>query len=571
MIASPIATEARTICAGIGSPEYQSKRLALYSRHLSIAQDLARGFKNIHDKYGYDNAKAWLSSIEKRLKLAESGLFLDSSDSEIRDKADMLSRIAANRVMSAARHYGRENLNAIIVDISEFCSSNGVTFPIQPCDFKVERLITMLSKIQEPSWWRRQLKTECYRGFEHLNRTLGLVSKQRGAYVSEWSLNRQINRKARNVECLLSMEAVNELGYSASIFELSKTGTANPENRVNEQIVKSKGHEQIALDLGLSCAFITLTCPSAYHARHADGRPNVKYNGTTPRDAQEYLVSQWAKIRATWAKQDIKAFGTRVAEPHHDGTPHWHMVLYFVPSQFYAAKQVFKRFALQHDPLEKGAQKYRYDWKTLDLTDEKQSVTGYLLKYLLKNVNAPEITTDFEDYETGETVTVSGSRVEAWASIWGIRQFQTQGSASVTVWRELRRLANAKNEQIDLTILEILQAADQGDWAEFVRLMGGPTVKRSHALLRPLFSSDQHFGPQSPELNETEHGEAYRRIVGIIMRQGSAYLTRLHVWTIQKKASEAVKKSSFDLDLRGAVAPPRSCVNNCNRPPKGLH
>ena len=571
MIASPIALDARTICDGIGSPKFQAQRLAIYSRHLSIAQDLARGFKNIHDKYGYDRAKVWLFSIEKRLKLSDSGLFLDSSDSEIRDKADILARIAANRVMSAARHYGRENLNAIIVEMTEFCASNGVTFPVDVCNFKVDQLITTLSKIQQPSWWRRQLKTECYRGFEHLNRGLGLVHKKRGAYVSDWSLKRQINRKARNVECLLSMEAVNELGYSASIHELSKTGPANPVNRVNEQIVKSKGHEQIALDLGLACAFITLTCPSAYHARHSDGRENAKYNGSTPREAQEYLVNQWAKIRATWAKQGIKAFGTRVAEPHHDGTPHWHMVLYFVPSQVHAAKQVFRRFALQHDPLEKGAKKYRYDWKSLNLQDETQSVTGYLLKYLLKNVNAPEITQDFEDYETGETVTVSGSRVEAWASIWGIRQFQTQGSASVTVWRELRRLANAKGEQIDMSLLDILNAADKGDWAEFVRLMGGPTVKRSQALLRPLFSNDNHFGPQSPALNETEHGETYRKIVGIIMRQGAAYLTRLHKWTIQKKASEASKKSSFDLDLRGAAAPPWSCVNNCNPPSKGLH
>ncbi|WP_252495404.1 replication endonuclease, partial [Escherichia coli] len=85
-------------------------------------------------------------------------------------------------------------------------------------------------------------------------------------------------------------------------------------------MVRLRGLEEWAEENNNEALFLTLTAPSSFHA----GNGNKKWSGVNPRDTQNYLNKVWQQFRALLAKRDIKFYGMRVAEPHKDGTPHWH-------------------------------------------------------------------------------------------------------------------------------------------------------------------------------------------------------------------------------------------------------
>lgn len=153
-------------------------------------------------------------------------------------------------------------------------------------------------------------------------------SAERGREFGEWA-----------AACGRNRERMQEIGETAAgaAYQISVGGCGRAEMWLyvdsDEKCVRVAGFETVADDLGHVGEFITLTCPSRFHAAAAaSGERNPKYDGSTPRDASAYLQRVWARIRSALAKEDIKIYGFRVAEPHHDGCPHWHG-LFFMPSE----------------------------------------------------------------------------------------------------------------------------------------------------------------------------------------------------------------------------------------------
>lgn len=272
------------------------------------------------------------------------------------------------------------------------------------------------------------------------------------------------------------------------------------------------------------------------HARHAkSGDPNPKYDGTLPPQAQKHLCKQWSKIRAKLNRRDISYFGFRIAEPHQDGTPHWHLLVFVQPEHLETLKAIFRHYALEVDGDEEGAQQHRFKWELIDKT--KGSAIAYVAKYISKNIDGHALTEDEGRLDPQS----KAERVTAWASTWGIRQFQQFGGVPVGLWRELRRAAG---EIADDTLQAAFEAADQGDWSQFLHVLGGVAPKRKDLPIQLAKVETEELG---------KYGDPQEKKLIGVKTENFVLRTRTHTWRLMMISANGV---SVVIDSNGTAAKP---------------
>ncbi|WP_262404538.1 replication endonuclease [Aggregatibacter actinomycetemcomitans] len=111
-----------------------------------------------------------------------------------------------------------------------------------------------------------------------------------------------------------------------------------------------------------------------------------KWQGADPRQTHAYLNKVLQQLCTLFAKRDIGFFGMRGVEPHHDATPHWHLLLYIDARHKDEVIRLFKAKALELDGDEFGAKKHRCRVDEID--KEKGSAVSYIAKYIAKNIYA---------------------------------------------------------------------------------------------------------------------------------------------------------------------------------------
>ncbi|MGO3882646.1 MAG: replication endonuclease [Proteus vulgaris] len=417
------------------------------------------------------------------------------------------------------------------------------------------QMLSGLLRMMSDKWWYGRLKRMRDLRAEHLAIAIGQVNNNASPYVSRKALNEWIEQKKRNWEYIKDFDLQNEHGDRVSLEEMVLASVSNPAVRRGELMVRMRGFEDLAKEMGYVGDFYTLTAPSKYHNTYSKGGFIDKWNGASPRDVQKYLCKVWSKVRAEYAREDIRPFGFRVVEPHHDSTPHWHLLLFVHPDHVGRLREIFAKYAREEDAFElktKEAKEARFLVKPID--EEFGSATGYIAKYISKNIDGYAMDDEI-DTETGQKCKDMAKSVSAWASLHRIRQFQQIGGAPVSVWRELRRLPG--DEQILATedMDNVRFATDVPNWSAYTELQGGATVKRKDLTVRLSY-----------EVTEmgNEYGEDVKKIKGVYspaVGEDSFYLTRTAKWELVAKESTSVKGSGLAFD--GANSAPWSSVNNC--------
>lgn len=407
-----------------------------------------------------------------------------------------------------------------------------------------------LLRMMAPEWWYQRLKRARDLRREHLAIAVGQVQKAANAYVSRKTLGEWIEQKKRNLEFFKKFDLMDDEGNRIALDSMVHRSVANPAIRRCELMVRMRGFEDIASEQGLAGEFYTITAPSRFHAVHSKGGFVSQWNGASPQDTQRYLCQVWAKCRAAISRAGIHVFGFRVVEPHHDGTPHWHVLLFMRPQDVDTVRDIlcyYARLADSEELQSPNALKARFHVEPID--PEKGSATGYIAKYISKNIDGYALDGE-SDGETGESLRDMAKSVTAWASRWRIRQFQQIGGAPVTVWRELRRLGD--HRLVDSRMDAVLAAADVGDWAAYTHLQGGALVARRDLVVRLAYE----ITPQG-----NEYAEDIQRVNGVYspLVPDSEVCTRLIKWQKVAKLAEAPAEAAFDLDLKH----PWSSVNNC--------
>lgn len=420
-----------------------------------------------------------------------------------------------------------------------------------------------LARMRCADWWQRKLWQLRNEWREELLRAACLVHRHASPYVSHDILLQKREQRRKAMDFFRNHDLINEDGDTLSMEDVVLASASNPAHRRNEMMACVKGLELIAEMRGDCAMFYTITCPSKYHATLMNGKPNPTWDHSTVRKSSDYLVDTFAAFRKAMHKKELRWYGVRVAEPHHDGTVHWHLLCFMRKKHRRAITELLRRFAIREDRAELGNNTgARFKSKLID--PRKGTPASYIAKYVSKNIDGRGLG-DTVSKETGKSLRDSAEHVTAWASLHRVQQFRFFGIPGRQAYRELRLFASQATRAMktskpgapvlmDPKLDAVLAAADVGCFATYIMKQGGVLVPRKNYLIHTAYE---------PTVEPGTYGDHGIRIYGIwspMTGKENKICTHAHTWKMVKKAPANPGAESA---AQGDPVAPWTRGNNC--------
>lgn len=190
--------------------------------------------------------------------------------------------------------------------------------------------------------------------------------------------------KIREQELFLKSNAIvnTTTGEVKSLADFAFSSNHNPHRYYAEIQHRIDSLNKEAEYRGLVPVFLTITLPGEFH-RMKRQFPNMKdspmidnpnYNGMTPSESVKVLTKMFAKLRQDRSLKELdksERMFYRVNEPHKDGTPHTHILLYIPPERIERVKAAFERL---------------YNKNGNKIETDLRSPKSYVMKYINKTL-----------------------------------------------------------------------------------------------------------------------------------------------------------------------------------------
>lgn len=323
-----------------------------------------------------------------------------------------------------------------------------------------------LLRSADPRWWRRAGARQLRQAREAALLAAGRIGHDGERYASDvalaWHKDSQVQARRFARDSVIFDPSSGDM---QSLERLLR----HPRQLAARYYAFLKGIEALATQANLRWAMLTITLPSAWHARPKHTVGKHSWNGQLPNAGHREIAQGWHRLRAQLRKHGIILSGVRTEEPMQDGTPHWHCApgTEGVVASFasYVLKYVAKACGVGIRPRQ----------------GQPGAVPDAVDSALPPAADAAEHT-ELEG-EQDNTLIDSGpaARVRAHRSTWGIRGIEFYGipKGAASCWDLLRQVRlddEAERAALNPAIAELAaicqQEKGQG-FAEYLRLLGG--------------------------------------------------------------------------------------------------